>query len=175
MTTSVDLEELRAKARAANVSDKTFLATDYLNHFNEAMMLLELVPDMPECIEDLTDWQPVSYEGHFQRSGFAGKDVAIEAYTHAPDMYRKPFDEIIRQLNELILVAIKGASAMIHRDRIDDASVIISFAMPEIKRLQGNAGAIINGAEVTIQLRDEVVANAENTLDQAKIDSLMNG
>lgn len=173
MTIGVDLEELRAKTRAANVSDKTFLATDYLNHFNEAMMLLELVPDMPDCIEDLVDWQPVSYEDHFQRSGFAGKDVAIEAYTHAPDMYRKQFDEIIRRMNELILVTIKGTSSMIHHDRIDDARVIVRTAIAEIKRLQGTAGAIINGAEVTIRIRDEIVDKAENTLDQAEIDSLM--
>jgi hypothetical protein len=175
MTTAVDLEELRVKTRAANVSDKNFLATDYLNHFNEAMMLLELVPDMPDCIEDLADWQPVSYEDHFQRSSFAGKDIAIEAYAHAPDVYRKPFDEIIQRLNQLLLVTIKGTASMVSQDRIDDARVIIDVALPEIKQLQGTAGAIINGAEVTIRIRDEVVANAENTLDQAEIDSLMNG
>jgi hypothetical protein len=173
MSNGFDFEELRAKTLAANVSDKTFLATDYLNHFNEAMMLLELVPDMPDCIEDLADWQPVSYEDHFQRSGFAGKDVAIEAYIHAPDIYRKPFDEIIWRLNKLILVAIKGTALMIHHDRIDDARVIVRTAISEIKRLQGTAGAIINGAKVTIRPHDEVVAKAENTLDQDEIDSLM--
>jgi hypothetical protein len=173
MSNGVDLEELRAKTLAANVSDKTFLATDYLNHFNEAMMLLELVPDMPDCIEDLADWQPVSYEDHFQRSGFAGKDVAIEAYTHAPDIYRKPFDEIIGRLNQLLLVTIKGTASLVSQDKIDDARVIIGVALPEIKQLQETAGAIINGADVTIRLRDEVVANAENTLDQDEIDSSM--
>jgi hypothetical protein len=45
--------------------------------------------------------------------------------------------------------------------------------LPEIKQLQETAGATINGADVTIRLRDEVVANAENTLDQDEIDSLM--
>jgi len=39
----------------------TGLATDYLNHFNEAIMLLEMIPDMPECAEDFLQWRPLSY------------------------------------------------------------------------------------------------------------------
>ncbi|MDP3655070.1 MAG: hypothetical protein Q8R67_25705, partial [Rhodoferax sp.] len=35
-----------ALLRAANINPRTGLATDYLNHFNEAIMLLEMVPDM---------------------------------------------------------------------------------------------------------------------------------
>ncbi|MEO8318885.1 MAG: hypothetical protein ABI561_11235, partial [Bradyrhizobium sp.] len=38
-----------AQLKAANINPRTGLATDYLNHFNEAIMLLEMVPDMPEC------------------------------------------------------------------------------------------------------------------------------
>lgn len=37
------------RLRVANINPRTGLATDYLNHFNEAVMLLEMVPDMPEC------------------------------------------------------------------------------------------------------------------------------
>ena len=49
-------EARAARLRAANINPHTGLATDYLNHFNEAVMLLEMVPDMPECAEDfLTD------------------------------------------------------------------------------------------------------------------------
>ena len=34
-------------AGEANLDDKTLLATDYLNHFNEVVILLQMVPDMP--------------------------------------------------------------------------------------------------------------------------------
>ena len=38
--------------RGKNINETTLLATDYLNHFNEIIMVLELVPDMPECLEE---------------------------------------------------------------------------------------------------------------------------
>jgi hypothetical protein len=50
-----------ARLRAANINPRTGLATDYLNHFNEAIMLLEMIPDMPECAEDFLLWYPLSY------------------------------------------------------------------------------------------------------------------
>jgi hypothetical protein len=57
-----------AQLRAANINPRTGLATDYLNHFNEAIMLLEMIPDMPECAEDFLGWQPLSYREHFTAS-----------------------------------------------------------------------------------------------------------
>ena len=50
---------------AANINPKTGLATDYLNHFNEAIMLLEMIPSMPECTGDFLAWEPLSYAEHF--------------------------------------------------------------------------------------------------------------
>jgi hypothetical protein len=38
------------------------LATDYLSHFNEAIMLLDLVSTVPECLPDLTAWGPMSFQ-----------------------------------------------------------------------------------------------------------------
>ena len=65
------------RLRAANIHPETRLATDYLNHFNEVIMLLELVPSMPDCIDDVLIWQPASYEEHFRRSHYRDKDLAI--------------------------------------------------------------------------------------------------
>ena len=72
-----------ALLRAANINPRTGLATDYLNHFNEAIMLLEMVPDMPECAEDFLDWHPLSYAEHFTASNFKARDLAISAYDSA--------------------------------------------------------------------------------------------
>src|SRR5579863_2087796 len=81
--TVADREARAAELRAANINPRTGLATDYLNHFNEAIMLLEMVPDMPECAEDFLNWQPLSYAEHFTASNFKGKALAIEAYDTA--------------------------------------------------------------------------------------------
>jgi hypothetical protein len=37
-------------------------------------MLFSLLSDMPDMIEELRNWQPLSYEKHFARSGFQAKD-----------------------------------------------------------------------------------------------------
>src|SRR5437879_2914571 len=78
--TGPDAEARAAQLRAANINLRTGLATDYLNHFNEAIMLLEMVPDMPECAEDFLTWRPLSYAEHFWASNFKARDLAIEAY-----------------------------------------------------------------------------------------------
>src|SRR6476660_10435593 len=78
------IDEARAaQLRAANINPRTGLATDYLNHFNEAIMLLEMIPDMPECAEDFLGWRPLSYAEHFTASHFKARDLAIAAYDSA--------------------------------------------------------------------------------------------
>src|SRR6187401_1474712 len=85
--------EARAAAlRAANINPRTGLATDYLNHFNEAIMLLEMIPAMPECTDDFLLWEPLSYPEHFLQSGFKGRDLAIAAYEAADPNLRARFD-----------------------------------------------------------------------------------
>src|ERR1700681_292064 len=77
-----------AQLRAANINPRTGLATDYLNHFNEAIMLLEMIPDMPECAEDFLSWRPLSYAQHFTASNFRARDLAISAYNSADEHIR---------------------------------------------------------------------------------------
>ena len=59
-----------ARLADANINPATGLATDYLNHFNEAVMLLEMLSSCPECLADFLDWQPKSYREHFLGSRF---------------------------------------------------------------------------------------------------------
>ena len=70
--TGGDAAARAAQLRAANINPRTGLATDYLNHFNEAIMLLEMIPDMPECAEDFLGWQPLSYARAFHGVEFQG-------------------------------------------------------------------------------------------------------
>src|SRR5687768_4614722 len=64
----------------ANINPLTGLSTDYLNHFNEAVMLLEMLPCMPECGEDLAAWRPLTYQEHFERSQLTHRELTIAAY-----------------------------------------------------------------------------------------------
>ena len=84
---------LQTRAEGTNVSAQTLLATDYLNHFNEVVMLLEMVPDMPEILDEVKAWQPKGYKDHFRDSTIADKELAIEAYDHVPPLYKVPFEK----------------------------------------------------------------------------------
>ncbi len=172
VTETADIETIRARAKEANVNEQTLLATDYLNHFNEALMLLELVPDMPECLDDLASWEPIGYEEHFRRSSLSGRALVINAYAHSPAEYREPFDEVIRRLGDLVQAAIACAGTMIARGNTEAADRIIGRAMPAIRELQEAAAAIINGAHVSFN-RGEIVESADTTLNQAEIDQLL--
>jgi hypothetical protein len=167
---------IRAEANAANINETTLLATDYLNHFNEAMMLLELVPSMPECIEDLADWRPIDYAEHFHNSNSSGRDLAIEAYFLSPEEYRHPFDAMIDRLGILLASTIRGARALISMGKSDAAAAMIETAMPAIRCCQETAGAIINGPVVKVD-DDHIIEDDQaeiNTLDQSAIDELLN-
>ena len=48
------------------ISPVSGLANDYLNLFNELVMMLEQLPQMPELIDDLLAWRPVTYQGLFR-------------------------------------------------------------------------------------------------------------
>src|SRR6266852_7356699 len=103
-----DQEARAAQLRAANINPRTGLATDYLNHFNEAIMLLEMIPDMPECSEDFLHWTPLSYAEHFTASNFTARDLAISAYESADPDIRAEFDNINGNMTA-ILVAVHEA------------------------------------------------------------------
>lgn len=88
---------------AANVNPSTGLATDYLNLFNEYIMLAEMVADGSMDPEVLSDWQPIDYESHFAQSGFAGADMVLLAYRSLPHDAKLEFEEAVTGLIDLIL------------------------------------------------------------------------
>jgi hypothetical protein len=97
---------------AANVNPATGLATDYLNHFNEALMLIALIGDSPDLLEELADWKPATYVGHFRTSGFAERDIVIAAYEAADPSLKEAFDSAARELCTAVDAAITRLSAL---------------------------------------------------------------
>lgn len=106
-------KEMLAKA---NISPKTGFATDYLNVFNEAVMLFGLLADMPEMIDELVIWEPLSYEEHFRRSNFHAKELAIAVYHLIPEERKKPFDELSHELGHMVKNAIKDTENLINEN-----------------------------------------------------------
>jgi hypothetical protein len=142
---SVDVARA-AELRAANINPLTGLATDYLNHFNEAIMLLEMIPDMPECTEDFLQWQPLSYAEHFTASNFKARDLAIAAYESADEKIRAEFDHVTATMTS-ILTAV--GDAMREATQGSTRIRLAQQATGWVKPLVSAAGGIINGGSDT--------------------------
>ncbi|MBC8268880.1 MAG: hypothetical protein H8E36_09040 [Rhodospirillaceae bacterium] len=162
MTDSPDLsdigEEERAdflafqeKVRDTNINEQTLLATDYLNHFNEIVMTLEMVPDMPELLEDAKEWQSKGYQEHMLQSTFSDRELAAEAYNHVPNKFRAPFEQTISQIDNLIATTIdriEGDLAQGNMDLVRENATALSKI---IQQLMDVAGGIINGSAKTME------------------------
>ncbi|WP_375412508.1 hypothetical protein [uncultured Bradyrhizobium sp.] len=131
-----------AELQAANINPRTGLATDYLNHFNEAIMLLEMIPDMPDCAEDFLGWQPLSYREHFAASNFKARELAISAYESADPAIRAEFDGITSAMTS-ILTAVGAAMRQARQDKT--RATLAGQATGWVKPLVTLAGGIING------------------------------
>lgn len=135
--------EARARLlREANINPHTGLATDYLNHFNEAVMLLDMIPDLPDCVDDFLEWQPLSYREHFEASNFKARELAISAYDSSDPAVRSEFDNITTTMTS-ILTTVAGAMRQVRHD--ESRVVLAEQAATWVRPLVTLAGAIING------------------------------
>ncbi len=138
---------------AANISPATGLATDYLNHFHEVAMLLEIAGEDEVCSQEVLAWAPVSYPRHFEHSGFRDKALAMLAYQAASPE--------VRVVLELACARIEGevaaAQTLIRAKRLD-AEIAHALAQSLFSRISAVAA---------------VIAGAMAAADQAAVDDLL--
>jgi hypothetical protein len=151
------------RLRAANIHPETRLATDYLNHFNEVIMLLELVPSMPDCVDDVLAWQPASYEQHFIRSHYRDKDLVLAAFAEAPVGSRRRFLALVEEMDTVMLDTIAQLKA---HAGTPVAGYIAEEASDRLKHLAARTSGIMNAV---IHDDDE----GEGASAQDAIDALM--
>ncbi|MHA1598289.1 MAG: hypothetical protein ACTSV1_06165 [Alphaproteobacteria bacterium] len=149
----------RDKVRGSNINEQTLLATDYLNHFNEIVMTLEMIPDMPELLDEAKDWKPKGYKEHLLDSTFSDKQLAAEAYDNVPRKYRQPFEQTIGQINNLIATTIERIEADMERG--DD------------NLLRENAGALSKVIQRLMDVAGGIIHGSAKTMDQTEIDNLI--
>ena len=170
--------EIQPKLAAANINPSSFLATDYLNHYNEIVMLLEMVPDMPDLAVDTYAWAPKSYIRHFQESGFTARDLAVEAYENAPLDIKIPFERIVSETDSLIVSTVAGLKAVGVAERglegpardflLDRVARIQRFTM-QMNRLIHGQSIDETSSEIEVGVK---VAHDEDAHSQADIDAL---
>jgi len=131
---------------AANINPATGLATDYLNHFNEAIMMLELIPSMPACIDELMAWNVMTYREHFLAATQKHRDDVLVAYDTADPQARIMLDEIADTMSS-ILSATRDALRLDLSPTV--AAGLAREAAYQLKPLVARAGAVINGLKVS--------------------------
>jgi hypothetical protein len=149
---------------AANVNPRTGFATDYLNHFNEAIMLLELMAEVPECRDDFFSWQPKKYDEHFATSKFKHRNVAIAAYSKADPALRQRLDTLATSMNEILM----ATREVMRQDGCSGSVIAIAdLAVRWVKPLVARAGEVINGTEAEQQ------AARRDATPQLAVDALL--
>lgn len=149
----------RQRAMGTNVNEQTLLATDYLNHFNEVVMTLEMLADMPELLEEAQEWAPKGYKDHFRDSTIADKELAIEAYDHVPPKFKVPFEKNITQINKLMTTSIERLERDIKSGDMDLVRANSKALSEVIQRLMDMCSANIHGSATT--------------MDQGEVDNLL--
>ncbi|MCX7899286.1 MAG: hypothetical protein N2444_04250, partial [Methylocystis sp.] len=97
------VEALQSKTLVNPVSG---LANDYLNLFNELVMMLEQIPQMPELLDDLLAWRPVSYQEYFRRSKLPGRHSALAAYEALSPSFKRRFEAFVAELDVIALASV---------------------------------------------------------------------
>jgi hypothetical protein len=125
-----------------NINPVTGLSTDYLNHFTEAVMVLEMVGTMPECLDDLRAWQPKSYAEHFAMSRFSNRDAIIGAYRSADPTVRQTLDRASELLNAMVK---RTCELVLQHFGTSEVDAIARRALDRLRPLIARTAAVING------------------------------
>ena len=154
---------------AANINPDTFLATDYLNHYNEVIMMIDMLPDMPDCLEDVEDWSPKSYADHFRDSCFQAKDLAIMAYDQAAPHVQAHFEYVCNRLDARISSLTVQARQYLDCGDMDRFRLLCEESGHKFAPLLDELNAIIHGS-MDSSAHMEPVCDLDHT--QAEIDAL---
>jgi hypothetical protein len=106
-----EIEELLEKASQI-VNPASGIANDYLNQYNEILLLVENLPIlMPEMVEELLAWKPKTYIHYFETSPLPHGDTTIKIYKRLNPKFRESFEahsEVINQHANGIIAVIES-------------------------------------------------------------------
>ena len=136
-----------------NINPVTGLSTDYLNHFTEAIMLLELLPADPGCLADFLAWEPRDYREHFAVSHFSNRDAVIAAYETADPELSRSLDMLADLMNTLLLATREAISA---NPAAPKSHALARRSATVLKPIVTRVSALINGTAPGLSNRASV-------------------
>jgi hypothetical protein len=124
------------------INPVTGLSTDYLNHFAEVVMVLEMSTASPECLNDLRQWRPKTYVEHFAGSRFKNRDAVIAAYRNASPAIREAIDGTAETLNQAL---VKTRDIVLRQRAKPETAKAVESMLAWLKPLISRTAAVING------------------------------
>lgn len=155
----------RARRAEALVNPASGLANDYLNLFNEIVMLVEQLPSMPELFEDIQRWRPTSYQDYFRRSILPGRSSAIETYGQLDSRFRRDFETVVAELDRRATGAVAAVRRQFKGESDPEAlAALCERAGVSIREVLDQATMLVNHGELVsgdiVQKRtDLLIAN----------------
>jgi hypothetical protein len=146
------LPSVASAASGPYIKPATGLSTDYLNHFAEVVMVLEMSSASPECLADLREWRPKTYVEHFAASRFSNRDQVIAAYQAAKPVVREALDRAAETLNEAL---IKIRDIVLRQRAKQETTKAVERSLTWLKPLISRTAAVINGTAPDIAQRLE--------------------
>ena len=148
MATTLTDEACRTSPSPAVPADTdSSLAGAYLNQFNEMVKLIEQLPDTPELIGDLLNWQPTTYHDFFTAAAMPGRVSAADVYASLNRCVRQNFEGTVDDLDRKAL----GAVAVIRRhykthgeDRPEIMTEICARAGTHLREVLGKANDLVS-------------------------------
>ena len=146
-----------------NINPSTGLSTDYLNHFTEAVMVLEMAGAMPECLNDLRAWQVKTYPEHFAASRFSNRDAIVAAYRSADPAVRTALDRTADVLNAMVW---RTRELVVQHAGTAEAAAVVRRALDRLRPLIARTGAVINGTALKAADRQGPQARVDAIFDR---------
>lgn len=164
----------RTRRAEALVNPASGLANDYLNLFNEIVMLVEQLPTMPELFEDIQRWRPTSYRDYFERSVLPGRLSAIDQYDRLDARFKRSFEAVVEELDRRSVGAVAAVRKQFKLQGDNDpalatlcerAGMTIRETLEQATMLV-NHGAVVSGDAVQ-KRTDLLIAKLTRTVNGA--------
>jgi hypothetical protein len=141
----------RLRRAEALVNPASGLANDYLNLFNEIVMLIEQLPMVPELFDDIQRWRPISYRDYFLQSVLPGRGSALDAYDRLDSRFRRDFEAVVAELDTRATGAVAAVRKQFKAQGDDDLSTLTALcerAGISIRESLEKATMLVNHGEI---------------------------
>lgn len=136
------------------------LSNDYLNHYSEVLMLIEMAADDPAFGAELAEWRPVSYRDYFDSSDLRRASAALAAYDALPEDRRLAFEKLVAAMDAIATMAV---FALQPPSDPSSAPVIVAGTAPPLRKLIAKAGAFLNSGGEDLALEG---GEAQGAIDE---------